>query len=761
MPASPQRSARAPRAPLDAGTRQGMYVAFVKNAMVQRSKGELGPYEELLAQFHTGAGGARGPSGALQAWLAALSHVAPSLDRSCAELVDAVLEFPWLAAPEPVGDAWVRFVCALVSARSEWVTRVAARLFANFGLHPAWYREAAVAADAPRPTRRQLYDRLHALLQHLLRLIPTLPSALQAHLVRHFPHKRERTLAQVLYVRNLLRVTEYCEALTEPIWATIVDHVLQIDVEIQVELDELEEQGVEPAHPTLAGALDRGVDSDEGEDEEGEEDEGAPGAREPEEPDDLEALEELDEDDGYDLNDSLLPAHPAEHEPAWGEIAVLAGKLDAMMKALLDFLVHTVGHAGGARAAAVDQRRYQLFQTLLGLFTRSVLPTFKSRHVQFLLFWYASLDAEFADMFLGTLLSKSLYAPGTPAADAPGTDSAAFLRIAAASYVASFVARAKYIDASTTRMVLLNLCTYLDACLEAFAQQGHSAPAPGQREHAMFYAVAQAVFYVFCFRWRDLRQGGAERAGGAGGTPHDDEPSLAQTYPTACSLELSPQLLPTLHGTSYSSASSSTSGLHAEAGWAPGLGVVQRAITSPLNPLRYCNANVVQQFAHVAQHTGFLYCYSVLESNARRSGAPGAPDSPPRAPQGTRESTPLAAGAPRDAPAPVPAKTLDVFFPFDPYRLRDSGPLIHALYREWADVAPEGDEEEDEEEEEADALGPDDDVDDEMGALPAPRTKLSAMLPRRAKLSSSNDPSITPESIAQSLEAMSISPYTG
>lgn len=751
-----------------------MYVSFVKNAMAQKSRGDLAPYNELLAQFQVApsAGGARVASPAqLQSWLSALSHVSPLLDRSCTALVDAATEFPWLGMPDDIADAWVRFVCALVSARSEWISKVATLLFENFALHPPWYRDPAelgLGQADQRPTRRQLYDRLHGLLRQLLRLIPTLPSALQSRIVQHFPHKRDRTLSQVLYIRNLLRVTEYCEALTEPIWTAIVDHALLVDVEIQVELDELEEQGVEPAAlATLAHVLDRGMH---------EADSGSSATSSPAldakhtDDDELDTLEDLDDEDGYD-DDALLPSKAAEREPAWNEVAVLAGKLDGIMKALFEFLAQYVGHGStrGGASASIETRRYQLYQTLLSIFTRSVLTTFKSRHVQFLLFWYSSLDAEFTDMFLGTLLSKSLYAPGAhaDAATVPTGESAAIIRIAAASYVASYVARARYIDAATTRMVLLNLCTYLDACLESFSQLGAMAPPPGARDHAMFYAVAQAVFYLYCFRWRDLRQGQQDAEPSAHHGDDDPAASLASTYPSACSLELSPQLLPTLHGTShsYSSASSSTSArstLGSEAGWAPGLAVVQRAITSPLNPLRYCNANVVQQFAYVAQHTGFLYCYSILDTNQRRSAADretsGTPKKKNAPRQGTRESTPLA--HPTNAPAAIPAKALEAFFPFDPYRLRDSGEVIQPLYREWSDVAPEGGEEDDEDVDNLDESSSSDDLASMAGAR---RTQLSAMLPRRhpQNLFSSSDHLRTPDSVAQSLEAMSISPYTG
>ena len=88
-----------------------------------------------MAQFQTGAGNERTTSTTqLQSWLAALTHVAPSLDRTGVALFDAVAEFPWLALPDAGADAWIRFVCALVSARGEWVGKVAALSFQNMTL---------------------------------------------------------------------------------------------------------------------------------------------------------------------------------------------------------------------------------------------------------------------------------------------------------------------------------------------------------------------------------------------------------------------------------------------------------------------------------------------------------------------------------------------------------------------------------------------------------------------------------------------------
>jgi RNA polymerase I-specific transcription initiation factor RRN3 len=68
------------------------------------------------------------------------------------------------------------------------------------------------------------------LLQHLLELIPTLPSVLEPFLVKNFPHKRQVHAAQVAYIRNLLRVSKYCPHLSEKILSLIIERAIQIDV---------------------------------------------------------------------------------------------------------------------------------------------------------------------------------------------------------------------------------------------------------------------------------------------------------------------------------------------------------------------------------------------------------------------------------------------------------------------------------------------------------------------------------------------------
>ena len=174
------------------------------------------------------------------------------------------------------------------------------------------------------------------------------------------------------------------------------------------------------------------------------------------------------------------------------------------------------------------------FHTLLSIFDRTILRTFKSRYTQFLLFWYTSLDPEFADLFQGMLVSKALLEDDAPAVT----------RAAAASYIGSFVSRAQFVERDGARRVVGVLCEFLRSHLEGFEGMVREGVVPGMAHHSVFYAVAQAVFLIFCFRWRDLLE---EEDGG------EDE----------------------LIG-----------GGKAGKKWMVELGVVQRVVMSDLNPLK-------------------------------------------------------------------------------------------------------------------------------------------------------------------------------
>ncbi|GAA5879651.1 hypothetical protein JCM8547_003732 [Rhodosporidiobolus lusitaniae] len=331
------------------------------------------------------------------------------------------------------------------------------------------------------------------------------------------------------------------------------------------------------------------------------------------------------------------------------------------------------------------ERRVTLFRTLLDIFDRTLLRTFKTRNVQFILFYLCSLNVTSSDHFIGVLLGRALFDQDAPAVT----------RVAAAGYAASFVARAKYVDAPITRKVVRHLCQYLEGQMDDFARAaalatsvgGKNGPLAGGQELPVFYAVAQAVFYIFCFRWKDLLDEEDD---------FDDEAGLL--------------------------------GLDAGRRWMMGLETVKKAVGSSFNPLKVCAQPVVNQFATIAHKTNFMYCFGIIDANRRASSyrdpshpstSSHHPPAPPLRSVSTSSmlntlvgsslhlSTPLHSPSGTPAPPSFPlassttanpslsastgpsvrqllvAEEMDSFFPFDPFKLPLSSGYIDPIYREW------------------------------------------------------------------------------
>lgn len=597
--------------------KKDMFLAYVNKAIREKLNGHSKEFDDLVDQFSPNKSTLAPtiPSLQLRIWLLALSHVLSRLERRHAPLVEAIVRLPWSAMDAVFVKSYTEFIGMLISARPEYLLLVLNRIAMGFTYQSGLLAVTSNLEGSTPLTRRVIYDRQHALLEHLLNLVPTLPSSLAPLLVRNFPHKRQPQAAHVAYIRNLLRVTEYCGELSERVLGLIVDRALMVDVEIQVELEEIED-----AEPTDGELFEFdpfdtivGQEGDSSDDE------------------------DEDVDDGLsDLSSDASSDSDAEDTPTdTRHIHDMVSKLDAILKLVFDHfnklhssmptvlvpssptLHPTTTHDRDPQSHEPHNLLAIQFHTLLAIFDRSILRTFKSRYTQFLLFWYASLHPEFSDLFLGLLVDKALFG----SASASGVE-----RAAASSYIGSFVSRAQFIDREGAQRAVKVLCAFLGAHLDA-VEAGNA----DSNNHGVFYAVVQSVFLVFCFRWRDLQE-------------EPDEQTVGRKI------------------------------------WISELGVVQRVITSDLNPLKVCSQNVVHQFARIAQATDFTYCFSILEANKRAPYPVFA------------VVTPGSAGP----------QELHTFFPFDPFKLPRSGEYIQGVYREWAAVAI--DDEEDEEEDEDDLI---------------------------------------------------------
>lgn len=346
-------------------------------------------------------------------------------------------------------------------------------------------------------TRRLVYERLHNLTQHLITVIPTLPSQLAPLVLRNFPHKRLPCKAQTTYIRNVLRLSEYCPQLTPHILNVIVERALAIDVEIQLEIEELEEMGGNEESSLLAAfdsfdsLVGQDSDTDDSDDEIG---------------DFGESLSDISSENDDDVTNEEDPAARASH------MRDMVRKLDASLEVVFGYL-RRILERDNTSGFTEDPQHEAHFSALMNIFQSKILKTFKSRHTQFLLFWFASFKRDYADVFLGVLVTKALGMANPTSESTNELDMAHnstdhdITRCAAASYLGSFVSRAAFIDAETTRHVVSIVCESIDMHLTAFErtrileQEGSD---PNEGHHALFYALCQALFLIFCFRWRDL-----------------------------------------------------------------------------------------------------------------------------------------------------------------------------------------------------------------------------------------------------------------
>jgi RNA polymerase I-specific transcription initiation factor RRN3 len=187
---------------------------------------------------------------------------------------------------------------------------------------------------------------------------------------------------------------------------------------------------------------------------------------------------------------------------------------------------------------------------------------------------------------------------------------------------------------------------------------------PDLKRYSTFYAMTQALLYIFCFRWRDL----------------------------ITSSEISEEEDPAAF-------------VGQDLNWTPGIKeTLSRTIYSKLNPLKICSPPIVAEFAKIARHLRFMYVYPLLETNKRV--------------RLSQFSSGQGNGALRDTGNGGNSESwhqLDAYFPFDPYQLPLSRRWIENDYVQWRGVPGLHDEEEDEdesgeEEEEEEEVDLDDDT---------------------------------------------------
>ncbi|EGZ20934.1 hypothetical protein PHYSODRAFT_328981 [Phytophthora sojae] len=347
------------------------------------------------------------------------------------------------------------------------------------------------------------------------------------------------------------------------------------------------------------------------------------------------------------LDDDMLPPDDSSRQ-----VDEMADKLDQMMLVMFEHIEQCTAAPDAATDASneeTDVRQAALiFKYLLKVFEHSILNTHRSKYPQFLLFYVCRMDPQFQDIFISQLLTTSLD-PHTP----PTT------RQSCGAYLASFLARAKYISVAYLQKALYQLLKWLhdqmdiyDAAHEELDQdetrEGESAAEKEERllerrergeappaafQESIYISSLQIVCYMMCFRGLEI----ATMDDGAG-------------YESLRSLGWE-RLLVT------------------SAGYCPLAYCQQTVATEFLNLVEAFDLVSEECLERVDQAIGTVSTLSKSTKSMERSKKPTAGSAPASTLLGQRQP-------------------LETFFPFDPYLLRRSFRYIGPSYLYWKHADP-------------------------------------------------------------------------
>eukprot|EP01083_Nonionella_stella_P139051 423354_1 len=459
--------------------------------------------------------------------------------------------------------------------------------------------------DVPESDLAATHNAVQATLSGIRTLVPSMATVIFPFLVQNFPYKTRPTRHQVHYLKNLLRISEFAPELRDRILTLIAERLVQIDVDIRHE--------DEPS-PTLKSCMER-----------------------------VKRETATGEDVSMDSDESKDSSEPSAEELAKQQSIEMASKLDMMMELMFQYLkmIH-------------DSNDFfmlqQVFMSMLNAFEKSIVTTHQSKHTQFILFYICSFRTEYTETFLRMLLDRVV-----------DDSKSQLFRQACASYIAGFVARGAFVRHISAVHCFDILNRYAHVYLERYEPQ-HKDSSTSPDHHQLFYAVCQAVFYIFVYRQGNF----ADR--------------------------LSSSLLLDQSQNDHSSSSQPVADTF-------GFGSL---IHSRLNPLLHCAPQVADAFADLTFRMRVLDCNAVLRANRRNirrrekreqnNNKPASILTKHDSSSSTKQESSIKKEVKIDPESVCfddPDKYLKVFFPFDPYHLPRSGKYLKGLYQHWKRNKPE------------------------------------------------------------------------
>ncbi|XP_034100805.1 RNA polymerase I-specific transcription initiation factor RRN3 [Drosophila albomicans] len=423
-----------------------------------------------------------------------------SLTPEFADLVEALLGINWRKRNINATEAFSEFTVDVMIAHNTYIQIGITKLILN------WIPNDQETDDwingSPSESVQADLQTVHTLLNRILTAVPMAFDVVVDTIAAKFPYFKKPAHVTAGYIHNVLWLISSKPVYEELLLQLVLQKLLILDVSApRDEIEALRE------------------DSDDEEDEM-----------------EADAMFQMD-----DVNTQPKQPRPLDHP--------IGQMLDICLLKLFKFLDDKCRPTLNAN----DEQRIvknRFFKMLIHIFDEVLLPSHNIHHVQFVMFYVCSIRPAYTEAFLNFLWLK---------VQNPNVSS--IIRHVAVSYIASFLARAKFVPLSTITYYLKELSNWANTYIndsDEFSSKNCSLKA-----NMVFFSICQAMFYLIAFRARDL-------------TINEKNLLLLNT------LQLS------------------------------------RLAMCHFNPLRYCLPPVATAFAGVTRTYQLAYCHTVLERNARR-----------------------------------------------------------------------------------------------------------------------------------------------
>ncbi|XP_037834653.1 RNA polymerase I-specific transcription initiation factor RRN3 isoform X2 [Kryptolebias marmoratus] len=442
-------------------------------------------------------------------WLQEFRSCMTQLTKDHEQLIYTLLRLPWVGRSQAVVEEYMAFLGNLVSAQTVYLCACLKMVVSHFTPKRVTIHEGGVDisdSDDENENLTNNFDQCHQALQLIIRYVPSTSRFLVPILQENFPFIQKSSRTLECYVHNLLRVTMYIPSVRRDVLELIVGKLLKLDVSAsRTDIMEAEERAAQ----------------------------------------NQEAEEHLEEG-LFDMDEDMSADQPSKMSVMTDPVAE---RLDTLMAVFLAY-IRDVCHVDGLFHV---ERTKELYRDLLSVFDKLILPTHASSHVQYTIFYLCSFRLALAEAFLDHVW-RILQNPSQPA----------ILRQAAAGYLGSFLARAKFVPVLTVRACLDLLLSWIHRYIDSQDSSGRQVCCDISL-HGPFYAACQAVFYTIIFRHRAILEANMKKG---------------LEYLQSLNLE--------------------------------------RVVLCQLNPLKVCLPSVTSMFAAITRKYQVVFCYTIIERNNRQ-----------------------------------------------------------------------------------------------------------------------------------------------